>query len=187
MTTITAKSSDFHEALANALLFAGKEAMRPILNAVRIEFGDGEIRFIATDSYGLVRVKLEGETSESGEFLLSADDAKRILPIVKSAKGGTLEISIEADGITFSFFGSSTTARRVIGEFPNYSALFEGHEEGELGDIAIESFQLARLGKIKVGGKIDRVKFDFQGSNLKSARFTAGSAIDGIVMPVRTS
>src|SRR5690606_12989343 len=101
------RASDFHEALANAVLFAGTNPIRPTIAAVCIEFQvQHGVQLIATDTYGLVRIKLPCSVSgTSGDFLLDVADAKRVLKLLKGVKWDDVGIEVDGDSISFTSGG----------------------------------------------------------------------------------
>ena len=157
----------FRATLAAVAGFVSKNAARPILTGVRVEYHpgaaycendpetgvDGHLMMVATDSYRLAVFPVPAViTGEPEPALFGRDTVAAILALVKPGIIGrnpgpvTLQLS-ELGGYRFeNGAGAQTTGEGIGGEFPNYRGLIpEFHESG--GAVAFNPAYLEATGK----------------------------------------
>ena len=157
----------FRATLAAVAGFVSKDAARPILTGVRVEYhpgaahcendpeagGDGYLTMVATDSYRLAVFPVPAEITGNPEpVLLSPDTVAAILALVKPGIIGrnpgpvTLQLS-ELGGFRFNNgAGGETTGQGLGGEYPNYRGLIPTFNK-EGGAVAFNPAYLEATGK----------------------------------------
>jgi len=128
----TLKAKALHTALSDAILFTTAKALGlPMLEAIRLEFGGGQLIAVATDRFtlGASRVEYSGAAFD---MLLEAADAKTLITMAKTAKRdeGWREVTVEVADVefrprvTFRFnSGESVTVRGSDLDFPKWRLL----------------------------------------------------------------
>lgn len=187
--------------LADALIFASADRLRPILAGVRLEAGAGRVQAIATDSYILGTVTCDGDGSMV-PIIVDVDDVKRILTLAKGSSKtayGPLELVFEREGATLQVrapSGDSVVCRLIDGDYPNYEQLFGTRDEGAVDDhggrmVSLNtSVVLGRLAKLRLGTSSKTplpVTLETHGT-LKPVHLAAsadGFVFRGLAMPVR--
>jgi hypothetical protein len=187
-SAIFTDGSELKRVLTNAMLFASKSDMRPVLNSIRIVLADNMATFEATDSYALFRQSLKVEGGGQGEILLKLDDAKALVKMLTSS---AVTMVVEDFSVSFVLgFNATFEFRPIEGTFPDTSQLWDGHVAGELSTVSISAKLLERLGKLKTVSKWGDVgaplKFNFNETNLKPIIVTLED-IEVLVMPCRTA
>lgn len=161
----------FRATLAAVAGFVSKDAARPILTGVRVEYhpdpaadgDDGYLTMVATDSYRLAVFPVPAVvTGEPEPVLLGRDTVAAILALIKPGIIGrapapvTFELSnpvkrtgemTEPGGFRFdNGTGGETTGQGIDGDFPNYRGLIpEFHKTG--GAVAFDPGYLEAMGK----------------------------------------
>lgn len=157
----------FRATLAAAAGFTSKDATRPILTGVRVEYhpgaahcendpatgGDGYLTMVATDSHRLAVFPVPAEITGNPEpALLGPDTVAAILALVKPGVIGrnpgpvTLQLS-ELGGFRFNNgAGAETTGASIGGEFPNYRGLIPTFNK-EGGAVAFNPAYVEGIGK----------------------------------------
>lgn len=152
--TNTLKAKALFTVLSDALLFTSPVSARlPFLEAVRLEFGGGQLTAAATDRFvlGVSRVDYTGERFA---MMLAGDDAKTLVRIAKTAKRDedlrevTVEVA-DADAllpeVTFRFStGESMRVRGADFTFPKWRHLVPA-DTSRMGRIAGMGYDPARL------------------------------------------
>lgn len=140
------------ELLEGALTHASKDKGLPVLNAVRVEAGEGQLSAIGCDRFRLIqgKVECEGELSPS---LVSAEDIKRIISLFKGEGKGmdTLPVSLSrvGDMLTVSVRGNAVTVNLVAGKYPDTAYLLAGGEdESPMPHISFNPALMADYAKI---------------------------------------
>ena len=116
-------------AVSDAVLFtAAPSAMIPALEAVRLEFGDGQLVAAATDRFtlGVSRVAYSGA---SATVMIAGGEAKALVKMAKTLKRDekSREVTVEFAGerqVTFRFStGEAMTVHGLDVEFPKWRQL----------------------------------------------------------------
>ncbi len=197
--TLTAKA--LFTVLADALLFTSPPSARlPFLEAVRLEFGGGQLVAAATDRFALGVSRVD-YTGEGFAMMLAGDDAKTLVKIAKTAKRdeGLREVTVEvADAdvlpeVTFRFStGESMRVRGVDVTFPKWRQLVPA-DASRMGGIVGMGYDPARL------LKFTKVRPDEAGAGARMVVFPSvtsdgrpgptairvGEHFVGALMPVR--
>lgn len=156
-TSNTMKAKALHTALTDALLFAAPASMRlPFLEAVRLEFGDGQLVAAATDrmAVGVSRVEYVGD---SFAVVVSAREAKALAKMAKTAtrRGQAsrwVEIVAEGRDVAFRFStGESLTVRALDAELPDWRKLIprDAHLMGGIAGMGYHPSLVAKFAKVR--------------------------------------
>lgn len=126
----TMKAKALHTALSDAVLFTASPSARvPFLEAVRLEFGGGQLVAVATDRFvlGASRVEYSGEAFM---MMVAGGDAKALVKMAKTAKRDerarevTIEVADAGAQVTFRFStGESLMVRGADVQFPKWRQL----------------------------------------------------------------
>lgn len=198
ITTDLLHAGELAGAFADALLFTSKDQARPILCAVRIVGNGAELELCATDSYRLGWRTLP--SAITGTAYVSRDElgaiVKHLTAYAKSHRGCgdtgadlvTLTLNEDKSLTVVAGALSVTTPAWDSGDFPNVESLDTNNNEDEdgAGAFGVNPTFFADLAKLSAV-KADRVPVVItRGStNLKPVRFTVGTNVRGLVMPVR--
>ena len=158
------------------------------LNAVQVEGAGGAFIARATDRYRLIEgtiiSTLEGELDPA---LISLEDIKRIITMLKAHKGHLISLTRLGDALTVSALGDAITFSLLDNNYPPFSELF-AKAEGD--PVAVESMAfnpafMADYGKI--AGKGEAIKIYFTGENKPMRVRITGDAITwrALLMPMR--
>jgi len=131
------------------------------LNSVQLESaGAGYLVARATDRYRLIEGKIEVEHGQLSPSLISLEDTKRIIALVKGNKLSRVSFNRIGDLITVSVSGSSITVQILDANYPaSFNDLLNKSERGQLGEIAFNPALFADYGKIAGKGNPVRVEF----------------------------
>jgi len=135
------------------------------LNSVQLESeGAGYLVARATDRYRLIEGKIEVEHGQLSPSLISLEDTKRIIALVKGNKLSRVSFNRIGDLITVSVTGSSITVQILEANYPKtFDDLLNKSEREPLGEIAFNPALFADYGKIAGKGKPVRVEFTGKG------------------------
>ncbi|BCI84708.1 hypothetical protein MTY66_63330 (plasmid) [Mycolicibacterium sp. TY66] len=164
------KAKALFTVLSDALLFTSKVVGLPMLETVRLEFGDGWLVAAATDRFAL-GVSRVAYTGEAFDMVLDGADAKTLVKMAKTAKRdeGWREVTIEvadANGlpsVTFRFSsGESLTVRGSDLSFPRWRELIPADDSrmGEVVGVGYDPSRLAQFAKVRpdeAGGRGGRM------------------------------
>lgn len=174
--------------LTAAAAFLSKDAARPILEAVAVDFVDGAVRFVATDSHRLAVFCMAADVSGAmvdGPVLVPRDAVRSILAAVKPAavkhSPGPARFTFGADSCAFdNGAGAVLTFRPVEGEYPNWSGLIpdvDNWPEDANVAVSLSPKYLADIGKAfatLTAGTAVPVRLRFQ-NDRRPVLFTASS------------
>lgn len=149
----TMKAKALHTALSDAVLFAAPTTARmPFLEAVRLEFGGGQLVAVATDRFVLGASKVE-YSGEAFMMMVAGADAKALVKMAKTAKRDekTREVTIEVVDagaqVTFRFStGESLVVRGVDVQFPKWRQLLPA-DTSRMGGIVGMGYVPAYMGR----------------------------------------
>jgi DNA polymerase-3 subunit beta len=198
--TVIPVRAEYLRSLACAAVAAGKDDTLPTLTGVRLEWGPGYLRAVATDRYRLAIIEHHAEETGSaveGSALVPAKEfvayvktlpkpTRYGLPAVVMVKPGDGEVTFTCT----SPDGEVTrTIRTLVGEFPRYDKLVPT-EFGALPaeGIAMNPQYVADVAKMPVG-KNTPVRVQFTAPN-RPMVWRAGSKDEGLtwkylLMPTR--
>lgn len=188
--------------LSDALLFTSSPAARlPMLEAVRLEFGAGQLVAAATDRFvlGVSRVAYSGRPFT---MLVSGGEAKALAKMARTAKRDedSREVRIEDAvcepskfAVTFRFStGEAMTVRGIDVEFPAWRHLLPS-DAARMGGLVgmgyhparFARFTKARLAEQDAGAQM--VVFPTTGDQGKPGPtvITIGENFIGLLMPIR--
>ena len=135
------------------------------LNSVQLESeGAGYLVARATDRYRLIEGKIEVEHGQLSPSLISLEDTKRVIALVKGNKLSRVTFNRIGDLITVSVSGSSITVQILDANYPKtFDDLLNKSEREQLGEIAFNPALFADYGKIAGKGNPVRVEFTGKG------------------------
>jgi DNA polymerase III sliding clamp (beta) subunit (PCNA family) len=175
------------ELLEGVSTHASKDKGLRTLNAVQIEGAGGDLIARATDRYRLI----EGSTrySDGGidASLVSLDDIKKIITLLKSHKLHLVNIHRVGDALTVSSLGDAVTFTLLDGTFPPTEELFK-KSEGEPSAIDSVAFNPALMADYaKIAGKGAAIKVYFTGAGKPMRVRITGDKITwrALLMPMR--
>jgi DNA polymerase III sliding clamp (beta) subunit (PCNA family) len=175
------------ELLEGVSTHASKDKGLRSINAVQIEGAGGDLIARATDRYRLI----EGATrySDGGidASLISLDDIKKIITLLKSHKLHLVNIHRVGDALTVSSLGDAVTFTLLDGTFPPTEELFK---KSESEPVAIEgvAFNPALMADYaKIAGKGQAIKIYFTGEGKPMRVRITGDKITwrALLMPMR--
>jgi DNA polymerase III sliding clamp (beta) subunit (PCNA family) len=166
---------------------AGKDKHLPTLNAVEVEGGGGAFTARATDRYRLIEGQARALDGSLDKALISLDDIKRIITLLKAHKAHRIALTRIANALTVSALGDSLTVTLLEGTFPPTEELFT-KSEGEPSPIEGVAFNPAFFTDYaKIAGKGAAVKVYFYGEGKPMRVRITGDTIlwRALLMPMR--
>ena len=151
------------ELLEGVSTHAGRDKSLPVLNSLEIEGGGGQLLARATDRYRLIEGSARTLDGSLDKALVSLDDIKRIITLLKSHKAHLIGLNRLGNALTVSALGDSLTVTLGEGTFPPTGELFT-KSEGE--PVAVEgmAFNPAFFSDYaKIAGKKAGIKVYFYG------------------------
>jgi DNA polymerase III sliding clamp (beta) subunit (PCNA family) len=175
------------ELLEGVSSHAGRDKSLPTLNAVEIEGGGGLFIARATDRYRLIEGQARALEGSLDKALISLDDIKRIIALLKAHKAHLVGLNRIGDTLTVSALGDSLTVTLLGGTFPPTSELFI-KSEGE--PVAVEgvAFNPAFFTDYaKIAGKGAAIKVYFTGEGKPMRVRITSDTINwrALLMPMR--
>lgn len=166
---------------------ASKEKSLPGLNAVQIEGGGGAFIARATDRYRLIEGSIRTLDGQLDTALISLEDIKRLITLLKSHKGHLISLTRLGNALTVSALGDAVTFTLLDNNYPAFSELFT-KAEGEpvaIEGLAFNPAYMADYGKI--AGKGEAIKLYFTGENKPMCVRITGDKIiwRALLMPMR--
>jgi DNA polymerase III sliding clamp (beta) subunit (PCNA family) len=187
LNTLELEGSLLLELLEGVSSHAGRDKSLIKLNAVEIEGGGGLFIARATDRYRLIEGQARALEGSLDKALISLDDTKRIIALVKAHKAHRVGLNRLGNALTVSALGDSLTVTLLEGELPPVEHLFKA-SEGE--PVAIEGVALNPAffsDYAKLAGKGAAIKIYFTGDNKPMrVRITSDTiAWRALLMPMR--
>ena len=166
---------------------ASKEKRLEALYAVQIEGGGGLLIARATDRYRLIEGSIRTLEGDLDPALISLEDIKRIITLLKSHKGHLISLTRLGNALTVSALGDAVTFNLLDNNYPPFTELFD-KAEGE--PVAVEgmAFNPALMADYsKIAGKGAPIKVYFNGENKPMRVRITGDAITwrALLMPMR--
>lgn len=155
------------ELLEGASTHASKDKGLRTLNAVQLEGAGGDLIARASDRYRLIEGAVRYSDGGLEPSLVSLEDIKRIITLVKAHKSNLVNITRIGDALTVSSLGDAVTFTLLDGTFPPTAHLLEqpfnpsGSDLGVTDTVAFNPALFADYAKI--AGKGAPVTITFTG------------------------
>ena len=175
------------ELLEGVSTHASKDKGLRTLNAVQIEGAGGDLIAKATDRYRLIEGAVRYSDGGIDASLVSLDDIKKIITLLKSHKLHLVNIHRVGDALTVSSLGDAVTFTLLDGTFPPTEELFK-KSEGEPSAIEGVAFNPALMADYaKIAGKGQAIKIYFTGEGKPMRVRITGDKITwrALLMPMR--
>lgn len=175
------------ELLEGVSTHASKDKSLRTLNAVQVE-GEGDNLIIrATDRYRLIEGAARYRDGGLEPSLISLDDVKKIITLLKGHKAHLVDIHRVGDALTVSALGDAITFTLIDGNYPPMVDLLT---KGEGEPIAVQgmAFNPAFMADYaKIAGKGAAIKVYFNGENKPMKVRITGDKITwrALLMPMK--
>jgi len=175
------------ELLEGVSSHASKDRHFRNLNAVEVEGGGGLLIARATDRYRLIEGQARALEGSLDKALVSLDDTKRIIALLKAHKAHLVGLNRIGDTLTVSALGDSLTVTLFSVTFPPTSELF-AKSEGEPSAVEGVAFNPAYFTDYaKIAGKGAAIKLYFTGEGKPMRVRITSDTINwrALLMPMR--
>lgn len=175
------------ELLEGVITHASKDKNLYTLNAVQIESDGGLFIARATDRYRLIEGSIKALDGNLDPAVISLDDTKRIIALVKSHKANLINLTRAGNALSVSSLGDSLTVTLLDVNYPPMNDLLANSESDP---VAVEgmAFNPAFMADYaKIAGKGNAVKVYFAGENKPMRVKITGDAITwrALLMPMK--
>ena len=179
------------ELLEGASTHASKDKSLRALNAVQLEGAGGDLIARATDRYRLIEGAVRYSEGGLDASLVSLEDIKRILTLLKAHKAHLINLTRIGDALTVSVLGDAITFTLLDGQFPPTAHLLDqpfNPSNSDLGVTDKVSFNPALFADYaKIVGKGNPVTITFTGKGKLMLIGLKGNKVEwrGALMPMR--
>lgn len=175
------------EILEGVSTHASRDKSLRTLNAVQIEGAGGDLIARSTDRYRLIEGAVRYREGDLDISLISLDDIKKVLTLLKAHKAHLINITRIGDALTVSALGDAVTFSLVDGNYPPMQDLL-AKSEGEPVAVKGVAFNPAFMADYaKIAGKGAPVKVYFTGEGKPMRVRITGDKITwrALLMPMR--
>ena len=175
------------ELLEGVSTHASKDKSLRTLNAVQIEGAGGDLIARATDRYRLIEGAVRYMDGGIDASLVSLDDIKKIITLLKSHKLHLVNIHRVGNALTVSSLGDAVTFTLIEGNYPPMQDLLS-KSEGEPSAVEGVAFNPAFMADYaKIAGKGQAIKVYFTGEGKPMRVRITGDKISwrALLMPMR--
>jgi DNA polymerase III sliding clamp (beta) subunit (PCNA family) len=175
------------ELLEGVSTHAGKDKSLPTLNAVHIESEGGLFKAKATDRYRLIEGSLPTLDGGLEPSLISLDDVKRIITLLKAHKAHLIGLTRMGNALTVSALGDTITFTLLAGTFPPTEQLLSDSEREPIAVDSIAFNPAFMADYAKIAGKKAAIKVYFTGAGKPMRVRITGEKISwrALLMPMR--
>jgi len=157
------------------------------LNAVQIEGAGGAFIARATDRYRLIEGTIGTLDGQLDPALISLDDTKRLIALLKAHKGHLISLTRLGNALTVSALGDAITFTLLDNNYPAFSELFTKAEGDPVGVEGMAFNPAFMADYAKIAGKGEAIKIYFTGESKPMRVRITGDAIvwRALLMPMR--
>jgi len=157
------------ELLEGVSTHASKDRHFRNLNAVEVEGGGGLFIARATDRYRLIEGGARALEGSLDKALVSLDDTKRIIALLKAHKANRIGLNRIGDTLTVSALGDSLTVTLFSVTFPPTSELYtkSEREPSPIEGVAFNPALMADYAKIAGKGAAIKIYFTGEGKPMR--------------------
>jgi len=142
---------------------ASKDKSLPVLNAVQIESEGGALVSRATDRYRLIEGTIQALDGRLDVSLISLDDIKKVITLLKAHKVHRVQLSRIGDTLTVSALGDSMTVTLLEGKYPPVEQLLSDSEKEPVSVEGMAFNPAFMADYAKIAGKGEGIKVYFHG------------------------
>jgi DNA polymerase III sliding clamp (beta) subunit (PCNA family) len=118
--------TDMAGIIKDAFAHVSTDESRPILTAIRLEFGDNQIRVISTDGFKLINKSIKAKVKQKGVIQLGA--TKKLNQVFSDVLEGGGEVAIKYNKkdnfVSFENNNGKIVVREIIGDYPTYEKIY---------------------------------------------------------------
>ena len=187
LNNIEVEGNNLLTLLEGASTHACKDKDLIALNAVQIEGAGGAFIARATDRYRLIEGTMPSLDGQLNPALISLEDTKRIVALLKAHKSHLVSFNRLGDALTVSALGDAITFTLLDNNYPPFNELFD-KAEGEPVSVEAMAFNPAFMADYsKIAGKGKAIKIYFTGENKPMRVRITGDKITwrALLMPMR--
>jgi len=175
------------ELLEGVSTHASKDKSLPVLNAVQIEGAGGDLIARATDRYRLIEGAVRYSEGGLDTSLISLDDIKKIITLLKSHKAHLINIHRVGNALTVSALGDAITFTLIDGNYPPMQQLLSDSEREPVSVDSMAFNPAFMADYAKIAGKGEAIKIYFTGENKPMRVRITGDDITwrALLMPMR--
>lgn len=183
-TKVSLQSDLFKAVIKRTIIAVGNDDDRPVFKGALLEYADGTLKVVATDTHRLAYEKLDG-LGVAGEWTAIVP-GKALSEVVRLIDDGvTLDITVSDNQAMFSFNGVTLVARLIDGKFAPYEQVIPTSYESKVvlkRDDFLNAADRAALIAKKSDDVATIVKMSFQNSKLAiTAQSDIGKAHEEVV------
>jgi DNA polymerase III sliding clamp (beta) subunit (PCNA family) len=175
------------ELLEGVSTHASKDKYLHSLYAVQIEGAGGDLIARATDRYRLIEGAVRYGEGGLDASIISLDDVKKIITLLKAHKLHLVNITRIGDALTISALGDAITFTLINANYPPMQDLLS-NSEGDPVSVGSMAFNPAFMADYaKIAGKGNAIKIYFTGENKPMRVRITGDKITwrALLMPMK--
>jgi DNA polymerase III sliding clamp (beta) subunit (PCNA family) len=175
------------ELLEGVSTHASKDKYLHSLYAVQVEGAGGDLIARATDRYRLIEGAVRYREGGLDASIISLDDVKKIITLLKAHKLHLVNITRIGDALTISALGDAITFTLIDANYPPMQDLLS-NSEGDPVSVGSMAFNPAFMADYaKIAGKGNAIKIYFTGENKPMRVRITGDKITwrALLMPMK--
>jgi DNA polymerase III sliding clamp (beta) subunit (PCNA family) len=175
------------ELLEGVSTHASKDKSLRTLNAVQLEGASGDLIARATDRYRLIEGAVRYREGDLEISLISLDDIKKVITLLKAHKAHLINITRIGDALTVSALGDAVTFSLVDANYPPMVQLLSDSEKEPVSVTSMAFNPAFMADYAKIAGKGAPVKIYFTGDSKPMRVRITGDKITwrALLMPMR--
>ena len=135
--------AEFINGLGSVTNMTTKDEVRPVLQAICLNFQNDRLSMFATDGYRVGYNKLPPIASISGK---SFNLPGAVVPIIKTMQGTNIKLGMLNDEFYLSDWDTSIYVKCIYGDYPNLAKIIPKGGSGEFEIVGSELIELLALG-----------------------------------------
>lgn len=119
-TSVVFKANDFKKIISQTAFAASNKEVRPVLTAINVKASNGEMEFIATDSFRLSKKIVSIASEEDFEVNIPV---RTLIEVSKMLENSDVKMTVSQRKAVFEFDGTTLYSRLISGDFPKTSRM----------------------------------------------------------------
>lgn len=154
------------EAINKTLFATGNDDLRPVMSGIYFEFGEKELRFVATDAHKLVRYTRSDASAKNSATFIVPKKPLQLLKGVLTSTNADVQMEYSDSNASFVFDETTVVCRLIDGKYPNYEAVIPKENPNKL-TVAREAF-LGSIRRVAIFANktTHQVRLNIQGNEL---------------------
>jgi len=165
-SSITVSKDVLLNGISKTLFATADDELRPVMNGILLEFGQGNLTFVASDAHKLVRYKNDTVKTEVESSFILPKKPSSLLKGLLPKEDGNIEIHFDEKSAVFMLTNYTLICRLVEGTYPKYNSVIPTNNTNEMVVDRLELFNSIKRVSVFANQASNLIKLGIENNQL---------------------